>query len=50
MKRQSNKLFFAKFSNNKFDEALSFHTKPFKVHVAVKKMINVRDEMDTIIT
>ena len=43
-------LFFAKFENNKFDEASSYHTKPFKVHVAVKEMINLRDEMDTIIT
>ena len=43
-------LFFAKFGNNKFDEASSYHTKPFKVHVAVKEMINLRDEMDTIIT
>ena len=39
-------LFFAKFGNNEFDEASSYHTKPFKVHVAV----NLRDEMDTIIT
>ena len=36
-----------KFGNNKFDEASSYHT---KVHVAVKEMINLRDEMDTIIT
>ena len=43
-------LFFAKFGNNKFDEAWSYHNKPFKVHVAVKEMINPRDEMDTIIT
>ena len=41
-------LFFAKFGNTKFDEASSYHTKPFKVHVAVKEMNNVRDEMDTI--
>ena len=43
-------LFFAKFGNNQFDEASSYHTKPFKVHVAVKEMNNLRDEMDTIIT
>ena len=43
-------LFFAKFRNNQFDEASSYHSKQFKVHVAVKEMINLRDEMDTIIT
>ena len=43
-------LFFAKFGNNQFDEASSYHTKQFKVYVAVKEMINLRDEMDTIIT
>ena len=43
-------LFFAKFGNNQFDEASSYHSKPFKVNVAVKEMINLRDEMDTIIT
>ena len=43
-------LFFAKFGNNQFDEPSSYHTKQFKVHVAVKEMISVRDEMDTIIT
>ena len=43
-------LLFAKFGNNQFDEASSQHTKQFKVHVAVKEMINLRDEMDTIIT
>ena len=42
-------LFFAKFVNNRFDEASSYHTKPFKIHVSVKEMINLRDEMDTII-
>ena len=40
-------LFFAKFGNNQFDEASSYHTKQFKAHVAVKEMINLRDEMDT---
>ena len=39
-------LFFSKFWNNKFDEASCFHTEPIKVHMAV----NLRDEMDTIIT
>ena len=43
-------LFFAKLGNNQFDEASSYHTKQFKVYVAVKEMINLRDEMDTIIT
>ena len=43
-------LLFAKDGNNKFDEAWSYHNKPFKVHVAVKEMNNLRDEMDTIIT
>ena len=43
-------LFFAKFGNNKFYEASSYSTKPFKVHVAVKEMNNLRDEMDTNIT
>ena len=43
-------LFFAKFGNNQFDEASSYHNKPFKVNVAVKEMINLRDEMDTTIT
>ena len=43
-------LFFAKFGNNQFDEASSYHSKPFKVNVAVKEMINLRDEMDTTIT
>ena len=43
-------LFFAKFGNNIFDEASSYHTKQFKVHIAVKEMINLRDEMDTITT
>ena len=50
LKRQPILLFFAKFGNNKFDEASSYHTKQFKVNVAVKEMINLRDEMDTIIT
>ena len=35
---------------NMFDEASSYHTKPFKVHVDVKEMINLKDELDTIIT
>ena len=43
-------LFFAKFGNKQFDEASSYHTKQFKVHVAAKEMINLRDERDTIIT
>ena len=43
-------LFFAKFGNHQFDEASSYYTKQFKVHVAVKEMINLWDEMDTIIT
>ena len=43
-------LFFAKFENNQFDEASSYHAKQFKVHVVVKEMINLRDEMNTIIT
>ena len=43
-------LSFAKFGNNQFYEASSYHTKQFKVHVAVKEMINLRDEMDTIIS
>ena len=42
-------LFLAKFGNNQFDEASKYHTKQFKVHVAVKEIINLRDEMDTII-
>ena len=49
---QNNPLFcfFAKLENNKFDEASSYQTKPFKVHVAVKEMNNLKDEMNTIIT
>ena len=43
-------LFFAKFGNNQFDEASSYHTKQFNVHMAVKEMVNLRDEMDAIIT
>ena len=43
-------LFFAKFGNYQFDEASSYQTKQFKVHVAVKEIINLSDEMDTIIT
>ena len=43
-------VFFAKFANNQFDEASRYHTKQFKVHVAVKEIINLRDDMDTIIT
>ena len=43
-------LFFAKFGNYKIDEASSYQTKPFKVHVAVKEIINLRDEISTIIT
>ena len=43
-------LFPTKFGNNRFDEASSYHTKPFKVHVAVKEMIKLKDEIDTIIT
>ena len=43
-------LFFAKFGNYNIDEASSYQTKPFKVHVAVKEMINLKDEMNTIIT
>ena len=35
---------------NQFDEASRYHSKQFKVHVAVTEMINLRDEMDTIIT
>ena len=42
-------LFFAKFENNKFDEASSYHTKPFKVHLGVKEMINISKEMEVII-
>ena len=44
-------MFFpTKFGNNRFDEASSYHTKPFKVYVAVNEMIKLKDEMDTIIT
>ena len=43
-------LLFTKFGNNKFDEASRYHSKTFKVHVAVKELINLRDEMDTSIT
>ena len=43
-------LFFAKLGNNQSDEASSYQTKKFKVHVAVKEIISLRDEMDTIIT
>ena len=43
-------LFFANIGNNQFDETSSYHTKQFKVHVAVKEMINLMDEIDTIIT
>ena len=44
-------MFFpTKFGNNRFDEASSYHTKPFKVYLAVKEMIKLKDEMDTIIT
>ena len=43
-------LFFAKFGNYKFDEASSNHTKPFKEHVAAKEMINLRKEIEVIIT
>ena len=43
-------LFFATFGNNQFDEASNYHTKQFKVHMVVKEMINLRDEMDTIFT
>ena len=50
IKRQPIMLFFAKFGNNQFDEASSYHTKQFKVHVAVKEIINLKDEMDKIIT
>ena len=39
-------LIIAKFGKNKFDEASSYHTKPFKVHVDVKEMINLRDELE----
>ena len=31
-------LFFAKFVNNQFDEASSYHIKQFKLHVAVKEI------------
>ena len=50
IKRQPMMLFFAKFGNNQFDEASSYHTKPFKVHVAVKEMINLSKEMEVVIT
>ena len=43
-------MFFAKFGNYKFDEASSYQTKPFKVYVAVKEMVNLRGEMNTTIT
>ena len=39
-----------KLGNNKFDEVWSYHNKPFKIHVAVKEIINLRDEMNNIIT
>jgi len=42
-------LFFAKFENKKFDEASSYHTKPFKVHMAVKEIIKLSKEMEVII-
>ena len=45
MKRQPIMLFFAEFY-----EASRYHTKPFKVHVAVKEMINLSKEMEVIIT
>ena len=50
MTKQPIMLFFAKFENNKFDEASSYHTKPFKVHMAVKEMINLSKEIEVIIT
>jgi hypothetical protein len=43
-------LFFAKLGNIQFDEASSYHTKQFKVHMAGKEMTNLREERDTIIT
>ena len=43
-------LFFAKLGNNQSDEASSYHIKQFKVQVAIKEMINLKDEMDTITT
>ena len=49
MTKQPIMLFFAKFEKNKFDEASSYHTKPFKVHMAVKEIFNLSKEMEVII-
>ena len=48
--KASHYVVLCKIENNKFDEASSYHTKPFKIHVAVKEMINLRDEIEVIIT
>ena len=39
-------LFFTKFENNKFGEACNYHNEPLKTPVAVKGIINLKDEMD----
>ena len=43
-------LFFTNFENNKFGEARNYHNEPFKTPVAEKEIINLKDEMDNIIT
>ena len=43
-------LFFKNYENNKFGEASSYQNEPFKTPLAVKVIINLKDQMDTIIT
>ena len=39
-------LFFTNFENNKFAEACRYHKELFKTPMAVKEIINLKDEMD----
>ena len=43
-------LLFTNFENNKFGEACNYHNEPFKTPVAVKEIMNLKDEMDKFIT
>ena len=46
MKRHPRMLFFTNFENNKFAEACSYHKELFKTPMALKEMINLKDELD----
>ena len=45
MKRHPRMLFFKNYENNKFGEASSYQNEPFKTPLAVKVIINLKDQM-----